>query len=143
MIIDGKAFRDWLGNVPGLLGKNTITALRRTSEAAATYARLSSLYKNHTYRLRASIKPSVPDATHAIVTANAPYAYFVEHGTPRHDIHPRRAKMLRFEWGGTMIFRRHVVHPGTKPRPFMAEAQRKATPLFSRLVAEAARDSFK
>lgn len=130
----------WLSGVADKLPRNNAEALRRTGEAAATYARLSRLYNSHTYRLRNSIKPK-HDLTRTTVTADAPYAFYVENGTKAHEITPRRKKMLRFEQNGEIRFEFRVWHPGTAPRPFMAEAQEKTTPLFSRLVAEAATDA--
>jgi hypothetical protein len=148
MTLDASAFTKWLGKAAKKLEAQTSLALRRTAEAAATYARLSKQYKSHTYGLRKSIhtKPGKLDAT---VVADAPYAHFVENGTKRHPIEPkdrgsspRQRQWLRFEVNGQMVFARKVDHPGTYARPFMREAQERATPLFSRLVAEAATNAF-
>jgi hypothetical protein len=49
------------------------------------------------------------------------YALAVHQGTPPHVIRPRRAQALRFEAGGEVVFAMVVHHPGTRPRPFLAE----------------------
>jgi len=46
------------------------------------------------------------------------YGHFVREGTMPHDIFPKKAKALRFEIGGKVIFAAHVKHPGTKPNPY-------------------------
>jgi hypothetical protein len=52
----------------------------------------------------------------------APYNLAIEHGTRPHVIRARRAKALRFVWHGTVMFRRQVNHPGTKPYYFLRSA---------------------
>lgn len=50
------------------------------------------------------------------------YALAVHNGTPPHVIRPRNAQALRFEGaGGGIVFATVVHHPGTRPRPFLAE----------------------
>lgn len=44
----------------------------------------------------------------------APHAPFVLFPTKPHAIVAKRAKVLRFEVNGSLIFRRRVAHPGTK-----------------------------
>ena len=79
-----------------------------------------------TGRLKASIEP---DAEHVEgmratggVSANTPYAIYLEKGTRPHIIRPTGdKKALAFDWergGGRRLFR-SVHHPGTRPRPFM------------------------
>lgn len=46
------------------------------------------------------------------------YGWFVRERTRPHIIRPRRARMLRFEVGGRVVFARMVKHPGTKPNPY-------------------------
>lgn len=76
----------------------------------------------------------------------APYARFVHEGTKPHVILPRFKQALAFSWikrgyatsksgrryykktdFGNVVLRR-VRHPGTKPRPFMAEIAEKSKP---------------
>lgn len=140
--VDSSALQKWLKSAAVKLAAQTETALQRTAWEAAKFARVSGLYKDRTYKLFKSIRPTV-QPTKSAVKATAPYAFYVENGTRPHAIVARRRKALRFVQNGEVFFRRSVWHPGTWPRPFMAEAQKKATPLFSRLVAEAATKAFK
>lgn len=55
-----------------------------------------------------------------MVNATA-YALDVHQGTPPHRIEPKTASVLRFEVAGEVVFAAHVDHPGTAPRPFLAE----------------------
>lgn len=129
-------FQRWVNGVASNLRTNTQRAMERTAEAAATYAKLSRLYKSHTYKLRESITAKATANT-ATVQAAAKYASWVENGTAPHSISARRKKALRFVQNGQVRFARQVKHPGSKPRPFMREAQEKAAPLFERLILEA------
>ena len=139
--LKASGFAKWIGEAAKKLQSGTQQALSRTAEAAATYAKLSRLYKSHTYGLRSSIHTKVGTGQ-AIVSANARYASWVENGTRPHVIVPRRKTWLRFEQAGQIRFAKSVQHPGTQPRPFMREAQHKATPLFERLVHDAVRNAF-
>lgn len=58
--------------------------------------------------------------------ARAPHAPYVEHGTRPHLIRPRRARALRFEVDGEIIYARLVHHPGTSPMEVMARAAEEA-----------------
>jgi hypothetical protein len=51
-------------------------------------------------------------------------SYVMPHhdGTPPHIIRARRAKALRFEWRGVVVFRRQVRHPGTRGTKFLTRA---------------------
>ena len=122
-----------------------LKALERTAQLASTYAKTSTLYKSHTYGLRSSITWGAQLGTSqasAVMRASAPYAGFVEFGTRPHAIEARRKSTLRFVQNGAVRFARIVHHPGTKPRPFMAQAQERATPLLERLMGEAVQRSF-
>lgn len=48
------------------------------------------------------------------------YAYFVHQGTQPHPIYGN--PVLAFEWNGEMVFFRSVMHPGSRPQPFLREA---------------------
>lgn len=146
MRIDSGAFVKSLRGASARFDTLVMAAIRRTVELAATYAKTSTRYKSHTYKLRSSIEGTVMGGFGGVagagalggrVSANAPYAAYVENGTKAHDIHPRRKTVLRFVQNGTVRFARHVRHPGTAPRPFMADAKERATPFFERLMAEA------
>jgi hypothetical protein len=122
-----------------------MNALSRTAELASSYAKTSTLYKSHTYGLRSSIQWGTQlgaKSAHAVMRASAPYAAFVENGTKPHTITAKRQTTLRFVQNGAVRFSRSVRHPGTKPRPFMAQAQDRATPLLERLMGEAISRAF-
>lgn len=60
------------------------------------------------------------------VVATADYAAAVHNGISHsYVIVPRRAKALRFEVGGRVVFARRVVHPPMKARPFLLNAARR------------------
>jgi hypothetical protein len=49
-------------------------------------------------------------------------ANFVDAGTKAHDEKPKRAKVLRFQEGGRIVFAKKVHHPRTQRRPFKRAA---------------------
>jgi hypothetical protein len=58
-----------------------------------------------------------------IVMVDHPAAHFVFNGTRPHEIRPKRSGgVLRFRIGSTVVYARHVNHPGTKPNPFLWRA---------------------
>lgn len=57
---------------------------------------------------------------YAGLKAGAPYALMHHEGTKPHKIRPNRAKALRFQQRGVVIFRHSVMHPGTKPNPYLS-----------------------
>ncbi|MET9818342.1 hypothetical protein [Streptomyces sp. NPDC006355] len=59
-----------------------------------------------------------------VITCDHPAVFYVLDGTPPHIIRARRAKYLRFEVGGQVLFRKMVRHPGTDPNDFMGRALR-------------------
>lgn len=61
---------------------------------------------------------------HGVVTCDHPAVKFVLDGTRPHVIRPRRAKALRFEVGGEVVFAKRVRHPGTRKNDFMGRALR-------------------
>lgn len=99
-----------------------------------------------TATLARSIAPYRVNAREAVVRASAHYAAYVERGTRPHVIRPRNAKALRFPargvsttlagrvrasearklGRGAYTFARSVNHPGTKAKPYLLPAARKA-----------------
>lgn len=61
-----------------------------------------------------------------IGVVGVPYALFHHEGTQPHVIEARRARALRFEVGGNVVFARRVNHPGTRPNRFLLNALRVA-----------------
>ncbi len=122
------------------LKEEIMAALQKTADFAASNAKGSSLFKNHSFRLMSSIEAKTFGGSRvfrAEVKAKAPYAQFVEEGTRPHVIEARRRTTMRFVQNGAVRFARIVHHPGTKATHFMAHAQERATPLLERLMAEA------
>lgn len=50
---------------------------------------------------------------------------YLEYGTSAHMIFPKRAKALRFEMDGDIVFARYVVHPGIDEMGFVRKVQDK------------------
>lgn len=65
-----------------------------------------------------------PRGLQGVVTCDHPAVFYVLDGTRPHIIRARRAKYLRFEVGGQVMFRKMVRHPGTDPNDFMGRALR-------------------
>jgi hypothetical protein len=88
--------------------------------------RAKALAPVDTGRLRASIKSKRssffslrPKVT---VYSLVEYAAYVNDGTRRHPIRAKNAKALRFRVNGRVVYAKAVMHPGTKPRPFLDRA---------------------
>ena len=66
-------------------------------------------------------------------------AYFIDAGTKRHNIVPKKAKGLYFTDGGRTVFTKKVDHPRTAAKPFRARTAREALrrkPLGDALINE-------
>lgn len=122
--------------------EETKLALRRVVHQTQEIAQLSGLFTNRTYRLFNSIKPKFDSDTRATLSADAPYAGFMENGTRAHFIFPVRAKALRFVQNGQIRFAAWVFHPGTKSRPFMQHARDKGEVLLEQACQDAACRAF-
>ena len=110
------------------------------AETAGSYA-YDTMVKRAPYRtgkLRLSIRKQVRGVD-VIVSPTVPYAIFVEGGTAPHFILPRDASVLRFDVAGDVVFAQWVLHPGTKPQPFVRESvaeTRRMLPLMFRKLTE-------
>lgn len=62
----------------------------------------------------------------AVIVCTHPAVQYVLFGTRPHLIRPRRARALRFEVEGRVVFAQLVRHPGNRADNFMAEALRDA-----------------
>jgi len=60
------------------------------------------------------------------VSNNAKYAEAVHDGTRPHVIRATRRSALRFVVNGRTVYARSVRHPGTRARPWLADAAEKA-----------------
>ena len=103
--------------------------LGQLAALAAAQARSTTTFKDRTGALRKSIVRGEKSPWAQFVKVggkDAPYAIFIEAGSRPHPIHARRAKFLRFEQNGQIVFRKRVFHPGTKPARFMQSARDSA-----------------
>ncbi len=72
--------------------------------------------------LRASLHMRhLRDSRGQFVRIGSPLNYALAHheGTSPHRITPKRAQVLRFTRGSTVIFAHSVMHPGTKPNRYL------------------------
>lgn len=65
-----------------------------------------------------------PRGLQGVIICDHPAVHYVLNGTRPHLIRPRRAKALRFEVGGRVVYTKLVRHPGTKADDFMSRALR-------------------
>lgn len=61
-----------------------------------------------------------------VINSRHPATLYVIGGTRPHVIRPVRARALRFTVGGSTVYAKVVMHPGTKPNNFLREALRAA-----------------
>lgn len=82
----------------------------------------------HTGRTRASISYKMLNAGGDVlveVTARSPAALLHHRGSRPHVILPQRGRTLKFKSGGRVVYARQVVHPGTRPNPYLLAALRE------------------
>ncbi|MET8609827.1 hypothetical protein [Streptomyces misionensis] len=65
-----------------------------------------------------------PRGLQGVVTCDHPATLYVLEGTRPHIIRPRRAKVLRFEVDGRVVYSSVVHHPGTRANNFLGRALR-------------------
>lgn len=106
-----------------------VSAVKDSSEAGALEAKIRAPRRTghlaeEIYAQHASAVSG--DAVVGSITAEADYAEAVSKGTMPHVIEARRGGSLRFSAGGSVVFRKRVNHPGTKPNPFMQDGEARA-----------------
>lgn len=74
-----------------------------------------------TGRLKRSIHVNMRSRpnTEALVGSNVRYALLHHNGSRPHPIEAKPGRMLTFRVGGRRVFVRRVLHPGTKPNPYL------------------------
>ena len=101
------------------------------AEELANYIQQSKLsgdpLKQRSGALRESINPYREDAGDVLMGgagggAGLDYAKALEFGSRPHEILPVRAKFLRFEVDGRVVFARKVNHPGNRPFRYMRDS---------------------
>ncbi|MEM4497309.1 MAG: HK97 gp10 family phage protein [Nitrososphaerota archaeon] len=85
---------------------------------------VANLSPVRTGRLMASWAYVKISAAEYVVGSTVEYAPYVAFGTRPHVIYPVRAKALRFEVDGEVVYAKYVHHPGTQPNPFIFDAIR-------------------
>lgn len=65
-----------------------------------------------------------PRGLQGVITCDHPAVRWVHEGARPHLIRPRRAKALRFEVNGQVVFTQLVRHPGNRANPFLTRALR-------------------
>lgn len=78
----------------------------------------------------------------ARITSTVPYAKFVQSGTSAHIIEPRNALALHWSSKGGDSFARIVLHPGTRPNPFVQQAISALMPMMRQKLREDVQGEF-
>ena len=128
--IDFSEYRTLVGRSLDTIERAMDRAVEYAAQEGAEYARRVGQYQDRTGRLRSGIVAQFINNSGRSVTweilSPAPYSVFVENPTRPHVIRPRRAKALRFEVGGQVVFAAKVMHPGTKGYPFLGPGYQQA-----------------
>lgn len=114
-------------------------AVQSAIAVATMAARGEHAWKDRTGDTRESIEPTIEMNAHgasASLKAEGNAARLAA-GTEAHRIDAKNARFLRFEIGGTLVFRKSVQHPGTAPDPYLDQAAEKAG---EQLVSQALRE---
>ncbi len=72
-----------------------------------------------TGRLRGSIKVKPADDLKGLFVSMVSYGKEVEFGTNPHVIEPKSKQALAFKVDGKQVITKRVMHPGTRPNPFI------------------------
>jgi hypothetical protein len=65
-----------------------------------------------------------PRGLQGVIVCDHPAVHYVLNATRPHLIRPRRAKALRFEVGGDVVYTKLVRHPGSRANDFLGRALR-------------------
>lgn len=108
---------DWLLNSPsGTVGRFMAQIGRDIRNGAQRMVGV------RTGALRASIHMRHfrdPRGQYVTVGSDLRYAHMHHEGTKPHVIRPQKAKMLRFVSKGQVVMAHRVMHPGTRPNPYL------------------------
>jgi hypothetical protein len=115
-----------LGAIQSLLnspqGPVAMDMMRRGRKVEALAKRLAPVDTGRLAGSIVTVQINVGGKPGAGVGTNVEYALYVHDGTRAHPIAPKRAKVLRFKAGGSVVFTSKVNHPGTKAVPFLENA---------------------
>lgn len=109
-----------------------LTELGFTTQTAAQQSRS---FRSRTGNLVRSIQVLAPDRWNRVVSANAPYAHYVEFGNNRNGpwIYPKYKKALKFELNGQTVFAKRVRSHG--PLPYMTPARDRAEKIAPQVIS--------
>lgn len=131
------ALNDPEGVVPSVMARAVKAGAERFTEMVLEYIEGGHAFTSRTGTLEGSISWRPVDGASCEVYANAEYARWVEEGTYPHVIEARRRKALKIPHDNEgYVLRRRVMHPGSRPYPFMFADMQKRT----ESVIEAMRD---
>lgn len=120
-----EAARQGLGTLKAGFVQATRFVLRDAMKAAEDSAKHTTLFQDRSHDTRESIRQVRVSPTRGQVRVDGA-GFYLENGTPPHQIVARRARYLHFFINGREFFRRAVQHPGTAERPFMQQARDRA-----------------
>jgi len=100
-----------MNNIKEKLKKAMPSIARRVQNELITIAPVD------TGRLKNSIR--VVATEKGIKISMVDYAIYVEFGSPPHVIRPKNKKSLKFKSGKKDVFAKKVMHPGSRPNPFI------------------------
>lgn len=121
VVFDASSFAAWLRRAGEQAQANARQTLGQGVALALAHAKATQSFKDRTGELRRSITRGQKSTWVHFIKASARHAAYVEYGTRPHRIEAK-GRALRFVQHGELRFRRHVNHPGTKPRHFMDDA---------------------
>src|SRR3972149_558702 len=113
----------------------------RRQEAAQSAVRMTTILQRYAPKRTGKFSRSLysrvldpgPKMTHIRFYSNDPKAQFVMYPTRPHPIRAR-GKSLRFNVSGNMLYRKEVMHPGTKGSDFVGRAVHSVQPEFVRAM---------
>jgi hypothetical protein len=101
-------------------------AVTEGAEEARTNHRFQSRTGATVAGIRGYVVASTPTEATGVLESTAETSALLNDGTRPHTIVPNRARALRFEVGGTVVFAMRAEHPGTAPDPFFDHGIEKA-----------------
>ena len=104
-------------------GPSGAALLRRKAAQVAAYARVLSA---HNGSIPLGIFEGPVEQKSIKVISSNPHTVLVHNGSRPHLIRPRRAKYLRFEVAGRVVYTKLVRHPGYVGNPFLTDALKLA-----------------
>lgn len=97
--------------------------MRKRAEVARAFARMKVGKRTGALAMSLYIEQSAALGGQKLtIGSNLPYAFYHHEGTRPHMIHARGGEVLRFSSKGRVVYSRMVMHPGTKPNRYLADA---------------------